>query len=98
MIESLKSKTKIYFLLLGNEIFSLLLVKHFANKGLKTRAKNIHTKKSWFHNCCQSHIQDIIIINKFNIGSDRIHKMVAGRVKFDFKIERNKMALKKKMS
>ena len=39
-------------------------------------------------------VKDVTVINKVNIGSD--HRMVASRIKFDFKIERTKMILKKK--
>ena len=39
-------------------------------------------------------VKDVTVINKVNIGSD--HRMIASRIKFDFKIERTKMILKKK--
>ena len=39
-------------------------------------------------------VKDVTVINRVNIGSD--HRMVASRIKFDFKIERTKMILKKK--
>ena len=39
-------------------------------------------------------IKDVTVINKVDIGSD--HRMVACRTKFNFRLERNKMILKKK--